>query len=280
MFKVLQGAAAPLSHRGAPMASSLQGGVSHSLVQKRGYVVPAVADALRKTAIGNAAIQGFRIQAMGECIPNSRDMWKQLASTLTAQGRLERVAPTDRLTGIFSWHVGVDDYVELNEKHGPLNLTLQGIVPVGQGREWYTHHHCMILLATLPRPGRSPMGLFVDGNDLQSNDVASSLLFSLQSRGQPGSLADRSMDDLKSHAAFVDPPVDPACLVFRLIDLSNLVTMSNAAFESRTRAYPGMVDYDPNLRVKESVLSPQEREQLERALQDSWQPIEHLLPDE
>lgn len=240
--------------------------------QTRQFVTHEVLRLIRRTAVGLASVKAFRFQTPSDCVNNSRAMREALVNSLMEQGLLSGPAPNEekwnqtlcRWLGLARPAVertlpSAEQLMRLNQRHGPLVLTLHGALPPGQGDDRYTKHHAVVLVASFDADG-TRVGILLDGNDLQHNPAIDRIAQWLATQEHATDLSQLTLEDLErinSTPITADltqgedgtPDTDALQAAFRLVDLDALVARAEQRFlqKGQFAVADGALSERPNL---------------------------------
>lgn len=300
-----------------PLHLPRQGATARHLTQlpmprSRQFVTREVLRLLRSTEIGEASLKAFRFQAPANCVGNSRRMREALVQGLIEQGRLTSPTPEQeswgqtvrrwlglaRLTDWRSVRSG-EQLMRLNQRHGPLVLTLQGALAPGQGDDTYTRHHAVVLIASFSVDS-TRVGILLDGNDLQHNPAIDRIAQWLASQEQPIDLSQLALEDLErinsDSSASPDNAqgqahvqgTDVLQAAFRLVDLDALVAHSEQQYlqkeqfaiaEGARSERPNLLEVEESLNARGDWIPSQVLAELRQAIQQDPQLVERLEPE-
>lgn len=276
--------------------------------QTRQFVTHEVLRLIRRTAVGQASLQAFRFQAPSDCVSNSRSMREALVNSLMAQGQLTGPAQEEETWGQVVRHwlglarptvertvISAEQLMQLNQRHGPLVLTLHGALPPGQGDDRYTRHHAVVLIASFEGDG-TRVGLLLDGNDLQRNPAIDRIAQWLAEQDRDIDLSDLTLEDLErinSARTTPDPTqgedgttaTDVLQAAFRLVDLDALAARAEQQFLQKSQfamadgahsERPNLLEGDESLRTVGDPIPADVLAELRQAIRQAPQLIETL----
>lgn len=277
--------------------------------QTRQFVSREVLRLIRSSDLGRLSESVFRFQAPSDCIRNSRQMREALVNGLLEQGQLSAPGPGQDSWGqiVRGWLglprqpetkglVSGEQLMQLNQRHGPLVLTLQGAVQPGQGDDRYTRHHSVVLIASF-EADTTRVGILLDGNDLQRNPAIDRIAQWLASQESDIDLSQLTPQDLErinaapsrepeggDHSA-TEPDTDVLQAAFRLVDLDSLVAQAEQRFLQQTQfaladaahsERPNLVQADTSLSATSPVMPPEVLAELRQAIGQDPQLIERF----
>lgn len=280
--------------------------------QTRQFVTHEVLRLIRRTAVGQASLRAFRLQAPSGCVNNSRSMREALVNGLMEQGRLTGPAANEEKWNqtLSRWlglarptveHtvISAEQLMRLNQRHGPLVLTLHGALAPGQGEDRYTKHHAVVLIASFEADDVR-VGILLDGNDLQRNPAIDRIAQWLASQAPDIDLSQLSPEDLEQinsdsltspdHAKGDHGATDPDVLqaAFRLVDLDALVARAEQQFLQKNQfamadgahsERPNLLEGDGSLSTQGDPIPSDVLDELRQAIRQAPELIERFEPE-
>ena len=278
----------------------------------RHFVSREVLRLIGSTHLGRLCESAFRFQAPSDCIRNSRLARDAVVKGLLDQGQL--TAPStaqDKWVQIVRGWLGLprqlqthsvisgEQLKQLNQRHGPLVLTLQGAVPPGQGDDRYSRHHAVVLIASFSVDS-ARVGILIDGNDLQHNPAINRIAHWLTSQGQHMHLSQLTLEDLEriNSDSTTQPDsaqgedhvqgTDVLQTAFRLVDLDALVARSEQRYLQKEQfaiadgahsERPNLLEGDRSLSTSDESIPAEVLTELRQAIQQNPQLVERFEPE-
>lgn len=205
----------------------------------RAYISPRLLLATRQLAAGRHAAQAFAFQPPGRCLDHSAGQLRRVVQGLTAEGAMQQRTPSlgERMVralmapsshGLMTIEVSSDSKAvhALSAQKGPMQLVSQSSLAPDQGGAVYQGFHATVLLASVMHKGR-PVGLLLDGNDLQSNPVMQALKAWQARSNDSRALHQLTAADFQAFNQ-AHPDMDLHQAAFRVVDLGDLLAASHA----------------------------------------------------
>jgi hypothetical protein len=247
---------------------------------------------LQATRVGRTFSEVFAFQAPGHCVQNQLHHYDRAVERmiddkrLVRDGRLPKGAREVRslpgggvvAPGQDPADLSAEALLEMNARHGPLRLTLNGIVPPGHGDDVYVGHHAVVLAASFKDDSGRVLGLVVDGNDRQQNAAVQAIRDWQQARGDTRALSALGAEDLDAVNADLrrrGVALDVRQAGFRVVDLAKFKGVQVTGLHGRDGAPPS-VSHDGDLRVIGDWLSAQEVTQLRAGVASGQLPVENF----
>ena len=270
----------------------------------RHFVSREVLRLIGSTHLGRLCESAFRFQAPSDCIRNSRLARDAVVKGLLDQGQL--TAPStaqDKWVQIVRGWLGLprqlqthsvisgEQLKQLNQRHGPLVLTLQGAVPPGQGDDRYSRHHAVVLIASFDCEA-TRVGILLDGNDLQRNPAIDRIAQWLAFEDKDIDLSQLTPQDLQRINAAPtsdESATDVLQTAFRLVDLDALVARAERHFLRQTALalpdaahseHPNLVKADISLSATVQAIPPEVLAELRQAIGQDPQLVERFQEPE
>jgi len=222
------------SHQGA---RSVRPRATGTHMHKRAIVNSDTLRLLKRTPVGVASIEAFKIQTPGDCFYNSLGMLSKIGQSLLDSGHMTKASTKDVVA--HSHNGGAAEFMELNQKHGPLLLIMQKLLQADQGEWAYPEFHSAVLAASWLHEGRS-IGVLVDGNDLQSNPAIDAIKAHMHEHGDKRPLASLTAHDFECISKEIQreggQEQDVMRVAFRIVDLDEMTKASKARYDSRVAA--------------------------------------------
>lgn len=280
--------------------------------QTRRFVSHEVLRLIRRTDLGEASLKAFRFQAPSDCLANSRRIRDALVQNLIEQGLLMGPSPDQENWGetVRRWFglprqtdergvTSAEQLMRLNQRHGPLVLTLQGALAPGQGDDIYTRHHAVVLIASFSVDS-ARVGILIDGNDLQHNTAINRIAHWLTSQGQHMHLSQLTLEDLEriNSDSTTQPDsaqgedhvqgTDVLQTAFRLVDLDALVARSEQRYLQKEQfaiadgahsERPNLLEGDRSLSTSDESIPAEVLTELRQAIRQNPQLVERFEPE-
>lgn len=280
--------------------------------QTRRFVSHEVLRLIRRTDLGEASLKAFRFQAPSDCLANSRRIRDALVQNLIEQGLLMGPSPDQENWGqtVRRWFglprqtdergvTSAEQLMRLNQRHGPLVLTLQGALAPGQGDDTYTRHHAVVLIASFSVDS-ARVGILIDGNDLQHNTAINRIAHWLTSQGQHMHLSQLTLEDLEriNSDSTTQPDsaqgedhvqgTDVLQTAFRLVDLDALVARSEQRYLQKEQfaiadgahsERPNLLEGDRSLSTSDESIPAEVLTELRQAIRQNPQLVERFEPE-